>query len=82
VPVRWNVKQLMKVCLLMRGNYFLTPKEPKLPLFAKLWFAFVLILVLCIWGTLGYAVYSVVTNPAIIGQVAGEIVKGYNETGK
>lgn len=36
-------------------------------------------MVLLIWGVFGYAIYTVVTDPAVIGRMAGEVVSGFNE---
>jgi hypothetical protein len=45
----------------------------------KLWAILVFSLVLLIWGTVGYGIYTVVTDPAVIGRIAGEVVSGFNE---
>lgn len=54
-----------------------------MPLFFKVWFAFVLSIVLTIFGVVGYTFYSVATNPNAtahaVGQLVGEATKGYNE---
>ena len=51
----------------------------KIPLMFKLWAILVFSLVLLIWGTVGYGIYTVVTDPAVIGRIAGEVVSGFNE---
>ncbi len=51
----------------------------KMPLFFKLWGLLVFSIVLFIWGTVGYGIYTVVTDPAVVGRIAGEVVSGYNE---
>ena len=50
-----------------------------MPLFFKLWFAFIVFLVLTIWGLLGYGVYTVASDPAMISRAASDIVSGFNE---
>jgi len=50
-----------------------------MPLFFKLWFAFVILVVLSIWALVISAGYTVLSNPAAVGQFAGEIVSGFNE---
>lgn len=50
--------------------------------FIKVWFVFVAVLALTIMGGIGYAIYSVATDPGQIGEAVGEVVKGYNETVK
>lgn len=54
----------------------------KTPLFFKVWFAFLFCVVLLVWSAVGYAIYTVVTDPAIIGRAAGEVVSGFNQTVK
>lgn len=49
----------------------------KMPLFFKLWFAFVGTLVLLVFFSIGVVFYTAATNPAKIGQFVGEIVSGY-----
>ena len=51
----------------------------KMPLFFKLWFGFVATLVLSVFVTVGFVLYSVATDPASVGRFAGEIVSGFNE---
>lgn len=55
-----------------------------IPLFFKLWFIFVLSLVLIVFGTVGYTFYSVASDPDAtareVGRIIGEVSKGYNET--
>ena len=55
-----------------------------MPLFFKVWFFFVLSIVLTIFAVVGYSFYSVASNPNAtareIGQLIGEVSKGYNET--
>ena len=53
-----------------------------MPLFFKFWFAFCLCGVLAIWALVVYAGYTVLSNPAVVGQFAGEIVSGFNEKAK
>lgn len=54
----------------------------KTPLFFKVWFAFCFCGVLLIWGVVGYSMYTVATDPAVLGRIAGEVVSGFNETVK
>lgn len=41
-----------------------------------------LTLVVAFWIAVGYAIYSVASDPGQLGEAAGEVVKGYNETVK
>ena len=50
-----------------------------MPLFFKLWVAFIVLIFLAFWSLVGVAAYTVLSNPAVIGQFAGEIVSGFNE---
>jgi len=50
-----------------------------IPLIFKLWGIFIFSMVLLIWGAVGYGIYTVVTDPAAIGRIAGEVVSGFNE---
>lgn len=50
-----------------------------MPLFFKLWFAFVAILVASIFGGVIYVFVSVGSDPAVIGRIAGEMVSGFKE---
>lgn len=63
----------------MRRNPF---SPPPVPLFLKLWFAFIFCLIIAIWGTIGYAVVCLIYDPAIIGRAVGAIVSGYTEAVK
>jgi hypothetical protein len=38
-----------------------------------------IIIVLATWAVMGYAAYNVVTDPASLGRIVGEIVSGFNE---
>lgn len=49
------------------------------PIFFKLWFGFLFCVILLVWVTIGYGIYTVVSDPAVIGRVAGEVVSGFNE---
>lgn len=51
----------------------------KTPVFFKLWGIFIFSMVLLIWGAVGYGIYTVVTDPAVVGRMAGEVVSGFNE---
>jgi len=51
----------------------------KTPVFFKLWFIMIFSMVLLIWGAVGFGIYKVVTDPAVIGRIAGEVVSGFNE---
>ena len=46
------------------------------PLFFKLWFAFVVSLVLCIFGATGFIFYTAAANPEAIGSHVGRMVGG------
>ena len=48
-------------------------------LFFKLWFTFIVCCGLAIWALVIYAGYTAISNPAAVGQFAGEIVSGFNE---
>jgi hypothetical protein len=50
-----------------------------MPLFFKLWFAFIVFFVLAVWGLMGYGIYTIGSDPAAIGRAAGDIVSGFNE---
>jgi hypothetical protein len=54
-----------------------------MPLFFKLWFGFIFLMVLVIWFVVGYAAYYGITtignDPAVIGRFLGEIASGFNE---
>ena len=52
----------------------------KTPLFFKVWFAFVAILALSIIGVAGFGVFSIASDPAVIGRIAGQVVSGFKET--
>jgi hypothetical protein len=52
----------------------------RVPLFFRLWFAFVGLLAVAIIGTAIWAVVSLSSDPSQIGRLAGEVVKGYQET--
>jgi hypothetical protein len=55
-----------------------------MPLFFKVWFLFVFVGVLTVFGLVGYTFYSVISDPNSVareaGQLLGEAAKGYNET--
>lgn len=55
-------------------------RRPGIPLFFKLWFAFVGSVAIAIIGTSIYLTVRVLTDPAVLGRAAGEIMRGYNET--
>ena len=52
------------------------------PWFFKIWAAFIFCITLSIFGLVGYGMYSIVSNPSMVGQFAGQIVKGFNEASK
>lgn len=53
-----------------------------IPVFFKLWFAFVALLALTIIGGTAYAVVTIATQPELLGQAAGKVVSGFRETSK
>lgn len=50
----------------------------RIPRFFTLWFVFCAILAVTITGFTGFVIYSVVTDPEIIGVYIAEIMNGYN----
>lgn len=48
----------------------------RMPLFFKLWFAFVGTLVLCVFVGVGTILYTAATNPEAIGSHVGRMVGG------
>ena len=56
------------------------------PLWFKLYMGFLFLFALTLFGTVGYAIFTVVStvtsDPAVLGRIAGEIVSGYNATVK
>lgn len=51
-----------------------------IPLFFKLWFVFVATLAIGIFALVGFSIYSIVSDPAVIGRFVGEIEQGYITT--
>ena len=51
-----------------------------IPLFFKLWFAFVAILAVSLSVGVAAIIYSVISDPAVIGSFVAEIMNGYNGT--
>lgn len=43
----------------------------------KIWFIFILCLVLTVFVGVSYTIYSVLTQPEIVGEFAGRIASGY-----
>lgn len=64
-----------------RVNDFDFPR-PRIPLFFKLWFAFVALMAISILGLIVYVVVSVASDPAMLGRIAGEVISGFNEASK
>lgn len=58
----------------MRRSHVNTRLGP--PLFFRLWMGFVLSVMLCIFGAVGYLAYSVATNPEGAGRFAGRVIGG------
>jgi hypothetical protein len=54
----------------------------KVPLFFKLWFAFVFTLIMVIFFSVLFSIYTLVTDPGVVGRMAGEVVSEYNESVK
>jgi hypothetical protein len=54
-----------------------------MPLFFKLWFGFIFLMMFAFWFVAGYAAYYGITtignDPAVIGRFLGEIASGFNE---
>lgn len=46
------------------------------PLFFRFWFAFIFTAILCIWGLVGFGIYTAITNPEAIGQHVGRAIGG------
>lgn len=62
----------------MRNNF-----EMKTPLFFRVWFAFVGLVIASIIGTTIYVAVSIVqAGPEGIGKAVGSIVKSYNDAAK
>lgn len=57
-------------------------RTPRIPLFFKLWFGFVALLVLSILGVAIYVGVSVGSDPAVLGRIAGEIASAFREASK
>jgi hypothetical protein len=52
----------------------------KMPLFFKLWFAFIATLVLCVFGAVGWTFFQVVqAGPEGLAKVVGSAVRAYHE---
>jgi hypothetical protein len=51
-----------------------------IPLFFKLWFAFCAILAVSISAAAIFLLYTIISDPAVVGRFAGEIVQGYSQT--
>lgn len=51
-----------------------------IPLFFKLWFAFCAMLALGIIALGIFTIYTVVSDPAVIGRFVGEVQQGYTTT--
>ena len=54
----------------------------KVPLFFKLWFGFVFSLIFVIFFGVVFSIYTLVTDPGVVGRMAGEVVSEYNESVK
>lgn len=53
----------------------------KMPLFFKLWFAFILISVVSIFAVVGFTFYKTATmDPAEIGKFVGKVQFGYEQS--
>lgn len=50
-----------------------------IPLIFKIWFAFVFTAAISIFVLVGFTFYTVISDPAVVGRIAGEIVSGFNE---
>ena len=52
-------------------------------IFFKLWFAFIFIVVITVFGLVGYKIYTVAADPTAaanqLGRIAGEVQKGYED---
>lgn len=48
--------------------------------FFWIWFAFLFCVWMAIFGTFAYGLYTVVSDPSVIGTFAGEVVKGFQGT--
>ena len=55
----------------------------EMPLFFKLWFAFIICVIILTFSTAGYVIYSAISGPEVVGQFFGRIVSGFEkEVGK
>lgn len=61
-----------------RSSY--TSTGSGIPLFFKLWFALCASLALGIIAFAVFTIYTVITDPGIIGRYAGEITQAYTDT--
>ena len=52
------------------------------PVMFKIVFGIQLVVILSIMGLIGYGIFSVVSDPALIGRIAGQVVNGYNSVAK
>lgn len=52
------------------------PSRMKAPLGFRLWFGFVLTVILLTWAAIGFGFYRVATDPEGVGHFAGRIIGG------
>lgn len=54
-----------------------------MPLFFKLWFAFIFCIILTIMGATGYVAYSALqAGPEGLGRAIGSVIKGVNDASR
>jgi hypothetical protein len=51
-----------------------------IPVFFKLWFAVCAIVSATIFAAVIFLLYTIISDPAVVGRFAGEIVHGYSQT--
>lgn len=74
----------------MRRNFLNTYRKSynrksnfhKVPITFNLLFGFVFSLILVIFFAVVFSIYTLVTDPGIVGRMAGEVVSEYNESVK
>ncbi len=46
------------------------------PWLFRIWFGFILTAILCVWGAVGFSFYTAATQPELIGQHTGRMLRG------
>ena len=53
-----------------------------MPLFLKICFTFVAVMIIAMILSMATVAHKLVTDPGVVGRIAGEVAKGYKETTK